>query len=243
MARVEHFDGATLYLGDCREIVPGLPRHDALIGDPPYGQRQKTNVDCGPRSVQPDGTSLRRGAGRYRGGVTPLWPAAIIGDDGPFDPAPWLAAADVVLLWGAHKFADRLPPGQFLIWDKVPTGKVRSFGDGEAAWLNAARPLRIFRLLWDGLCVGFAARHEVTAGTKRVHPMQKPVVLMAWCIVQARLAPGASIVDPWMGAGSTGIAAVQAGHPFTGVEILPAFFETACRRLEAATRARDLKAA
>ena len=139
-------------------------------------------------------------------------------------------------MWGSHKFGDRLPRGRTLVWGKVPTGKVRSQGDGETAWtnVNPDGPLRIFRLLWDGLCVGEGARHEVTAGQKRHHPMQKPEALMRWCIQQA--GNPASILDPYMGSGSTGIAALQMGCSFIGVESVPAYFDIACRRIEDAQR-------
>lgn len=249
---VETFGQATLYLGDAREIVPTLGPIEALIGDPPYGQRHNTNVarrgggryyggglpKQGQRSLE---TNRRAITGSYHGGVAMVWPAAIEGDDEDFDPTPWLAVADNVLLWGAHRFANRLPPGSWLVWDKVPNGKVRDQGDGEAAWLKGpVRPLRIYRLLWDGVCVGSAARHEVTAGQSRVHPMQKPEAVMSWCISQAKLRPGVTILDPWMGAGSTGVAALRAGHPFIGVELVPLFFETACRRIETAQRQGDM---
>ena len=227
---------ATLYLADNAEVMPTLDRPTALIGDPPYGQRHTTNVAMSKKTIL-RGMNRRSRTGIYHGGKVNIWPDSIKGDDQMFDPSPWLHAADVVLLWGAHKFADRLPAGSWLIWDKVPTGKIRDQGDGEAAWLNGAmRPLRIHRLLWDGICVGSAARHEVTAGQPRVHPTQKPESLMAWCIQQARVPAGGMILDPWMGAGSTGIAAVKAGHPFVGIECEPLYFETACRRLDEAQR-------
>jgi site-specific DNA-methyltransferase (adenine-specific) len=179
---------ATLYLGDCREIIPQLTGIDAVVSDPPYGQRQNTNIvrAGNTRAYTLGGTA---NAGR---GVATQWPAEVFGDDEAFDPALLLSLAPRVLLWGAHRFGYRLPQGSTLIWDKVPTGKVRDQGDGEAAWINddPPRPLRIHRLLWDGVCVGEAARAEVTAGQSRVHPMQKPVALMRWCIEQARIAPG-----------------------------------------------------
>lgn len=229
---------ATLYLGDCRDILPTLPRVDAVISDPPYGQSLKTNISYAAgtkkRMVQ------QRGGGAIE--VNPrVWPSKIHGDDEPFDPKPLLALAPRVLLWGAHKFHGRLPDGgTWLVWDKVPTGKVRDQGDGEAAWMNTPGAMRIFRLLWDGICVGDAARSEVTAGQQRVHPTQKPVALMEWCIAQARLGQGAMILDPYMGAGSTGIAAVKAGHRFIGCEIEPSYFDAACRRIEDAQRITDM---
>lgn len=221
---------AVLYHGDARDICGGWPHVDALIGDPPYGQGYKVNTFYagGTREssvVQRNGQTLKVNSTVYD---------PIAGDDEPFDPAPWLDFAPIVLLWGAHKFADRLPPGGWLVWDKVPTGKLRDQGDGEAAWINADRPMRIFRLLWDGLCVGEGARHEVTAGQKRHHPMQKPELLMRWCIEQA--GKPRRIADPWMGSGSTGVAAMQMGLQFFGCEIDPHHFSIACRRIEDAQR-------
>lgn len=227
---VEVIGNATLYLGDARDLRVSLPQVDALIGDPPYGQSYKVNTfyAAGTRErsvVLRNGKTLK---------VNPNVYAPIEGDDEPFDPAPWLDIAPVVVLWGAHKFADRLPAGGWLVWDKVPTGKLRDQGDGEAAWINRDRPMRLFRLLWDGLCVGAGARHEVTAGQKRHHPMQKPEILMRWCIEQA--GKPARILDPWMGSGSTGVAAMQMGLKFVGCEISRAHFDIACQRIEKAQR-------
>lgn len=252
--RKEIIGNATLYLARCEDVLPILDRPAALIGDPPYGQRQNTNIvganakrvyRCGAigggQRVLEENRRNRNGVLRGTGRIT-VFPDGITGDDTPFDPSPWLDAADRVLLWGAHKFADRLPIGSWLVWDKVPTGKIRDQGDGEIAWVNDSPPrvLRIHRLLWDGVCVGSAARNEVSPGQQRVHPAQKPVVLMEWCIRQTRVAAGGSIFDPWMGSGSTGVAAVHLDHPFIGVECEPVYFETAFRRIEAAQRQRDL---
>jgi site-specific DNA-methyltransferase (adenine-specific)/modification methylase len=219
---------ATLYCCDCMDILPTLGKVDAVITDPPYGQAYKVNT------FYAGGT--RKSSVVQRGGsicfVEGTLYEPIIGDDKPFDPSPWVDAASTVILWGAHKFADRLPPGGWLVWDKVPTGKIRSQGDGEAAWINRDQPMRIFRLLWDGLCVGEGARHEVTSGQKRLHPTQKPEILMRWCIDQAKGA--CSILDPYMGAGSTGVAAIQSGRKFTGIEINQKYFDIACKRIEQA---------
>lgn len=225
---------AELWCGDCREIAPTLNGFDAVITDPPYGQSYKVDTfyKGGSRQhavIQRNGKTLN---------VMPNVYPSIKGDDEPFDPSYWLSYAPTVLLWGAHKFADRLPPGGWLVWDKVPTGKVRSQGDGEAAWINRDQPLRIFRLLWDGLCVGAGARHEVTAGQKRYHPAQKPELLMAWCIQQA--GTPANIIDPYMGAGSTGVAAVSLGRRFTGIESERRYFDIACERVAAKASQRHL---
>lgn len=233
---------ARLLLGDCRLIAPMLPRPAAVISDPPYGQRQNTNVvgRGGMRAVDNARRVRSCGGGLHSTGIAVAWPDAIHGDAEPFDPEPWLDAADIVCLWGAHKFADRLPPGRWLVWDKVPTGKVRDQGDGEAAWINSDGAMRIYRLLWDGVCVGSAARHEVTAGQQRVHPTQKPEALCVWTIEQARVPAGGTILDPYAGSGSTIVAAVTMGYPAIGIEIEPRYYETMLRRVEAAQRQGDL---
>lgn len=254
MSRIETIGKATLYLGDCYKLLPPCGPVDAIVSDPPYGQKQNTNVrgagglrtvtppGCGSRAIANAQKARKAAGGLHSSGIAVEWPEEIEGDDEPFDPTPWLSIAPRVLLWGAHRFHNRLPEGSWLVWDKVPTGKIRDQGDGEAAWINdqPPRPMRIHRLLWDGVCVGSAARDEVTAGQQRVHPTQKPVSLMKWCIDQLKLPPGALIVDPYMGSGSTGVAAVEMGFRFVGIEKVPQYFETACRRLDQAQRQGDL---
>jgi site-specific DNA-methyltransferase (adenine-specific) len=240
VTRCERIGDATLYLADWRDVLPSLPRPAALIGDPPYGQgRKQRNVTSRPGGVRPRDPT--RG-GFYPASDDARYPQTIVNDDRPFDPACWLQAAPIILLWGAHKFADRLPPGQFLVWDKLPTGKRKVQGDGEMAWLNAIRPMRLYRLLWDGLCVGAGAVREdkIGPGVFRSHPTQKPISLMEWCISEARVPAGGTILDPWMGSGSTGVASVNLGHPFIGIEIVPQYFEAALRRIEVAQRQHSL---
>lgn len=236
--REEIIGDCRLILGDCLEVLPTLGKVDACITDPPYGQNHKVNTfhSNGKRDkavVQRNGKSLM---------VRPNVHRPIHGDDKPFDPSPWLKVAPRIVMWGAHKFADRLPAGSWLVWDKVPTGKIRDQGDGEAAWINddPPQPMRIHRLLWDGLCVGAGSRHEVTAGQQRVHPTQKPIALMRWTIEQANLQSGDIVLDPYMGAGSTGIAAVRAGHPFIGIEIDEDYFDIACERIRKAYAQPDM---
>lgn len=242
---------AVLYRGDCREILPTIYRPDAIVSDPPYGQKLNTNVtgkrvtgrspgDGRPYAIQ---DKRRKSAGALHSrGVATQFPTGIIGDDRPFDPTQILESSDRVLLWGAHKFGDRLPRGRWLAWDKVPTGKIRDQGDGELAWTNVDpdAALRIFRLLWDGVCVGPAARHEVTAGTRRVHPTQKPEALMLWSLQFVNVPAGSVICDPYMGSGSTGVAAITAGYSFVGMELEPKYFETAVERITRAQQQQSL---
>ena len=240
---------ATLYLGDCRDILPTIPRPEAIVCDPPYGQGLNTNVTGKsvtgrkPGSGRPYSIPDKRrktAAGIHSTGVATQFPDGIEGDDpdNPFDVVQLLGCSDRILLWGAHKFAEKLPRGRWLAWDKVPTGKVRDQGDGEMAWTNVSPDAvtRFYRLLWDGVCVGSEARHEVTAGQRRVHPTQKPQALMAWSLGFVKADPGTVICDPCMGAGSTGLAALDAGYQFVGIEKVPFYFDIACRRIEDAQR-------
>ena len=215
MSRVEHLaEGVTLYLGDCREVALTLPRPDAVISDPPYGVGYV-------RGVARSGIHTGGHAAANRN------TAPIVGDGEPFDPAEWLSAADTVLLWGANHYAQRLPHGRWLAWNKL--GGLEpwdSFSDVEFAWLNERGADRIFSHLWKGLC-------QAGAGTRRDHPTQKPHELMEWCIERAKVPAGGLILDPYMGSGTTGVAAVRMGHRFTGIEIEPRYFDTACRRIAA----------
>lgn len=208
MSRIETLaDGVTLYLGDCREIAPTLPRPAAVISDPPYGM--SASVD----SSRFSGGATRRGAGRDYG-------AAIIGDDEPFDPTPWLQG-ERVILWGLNHFPYGLHAGSALVWVKRNDAAFGSFlSDAEIAWKKGGRGTYCFR--------------DADPNTgERQHPTQKPVALMEWCIRQAKVPAGGLILDPYMGSGTTGVAAVRMGHPFTGIEIEPRYFDTACRRIAA----------
>jgi site-specific DNA-methyltransferase (adenine-specific) len=204
-----------LWLGDCREILPLLPKACAVVTDPPYGIAFERGV--GGQGVQ---KKLKRSYG------------PIAGDDVPFDPSPWLSWP--CILWGANHYSERLPHGRWLAWNKLGTLKPwDSFSDVEFAWQNIRAADRIFSLLWKGLCQG-----EKVDNGARGHPTQKPVALMEWCL---GFLPGAdAILDPFMGSGTTGVACQKLGRRFVGVEVNPAYFDIACRRVEEATKQADL---
>lgn len=214
--RVEKIGLAELWLGDCREIAPTLERPAAIISDPPYGI-----------AYAHAGT----GKGKHNRRNT----APIHGDNAPFEPALWLSMADDVLTWGANHYAARLPHGRWLAWNKLGgLEPYDSFSDVEFAWHNRRGADRIFSHMWKGIC------QASEKDAMREHPTQKPVALMRWCIEQAKVPPGGVILDPYMGSGSTGVAAVQMRHPFVGIEIEPRYFDIACRRIEEAQRQGDL---
>lgn len=202
MTRKEEIGLATLYLGDCREIVPTLPRPAAVITDPPYG----INIAANP---------VRQKHERMTWDASPP-------DQAVFDML--LRAADLHVIWGGNYFS--LPPSQcFFVWDK---GQPEDFSLAmcEQAWVSRQAPAKIFR--------------KSVLSYQKEHPTQKPVALMRWCIEQAKVPAGGAILDPYMGSGSTGVAAVEMRHPFVGCEIEPRYFDIACRRIEAAQKQLDM---
>jgi DNA modification methylase len=125
------------------------------------------------------------------------------------------------IIWGGNYFTDKLPPSKgWLYWQKLMGG---DFADGELAWTSLDRALREFT--------------KCPKGQGAEHPTQKPVEVMRWCL--GFLPSARSILDPYMGSGTTGIAAVRAGLRFTGIEQHEPYFDIACRRIAAALREPD----
>ncbi len=151
------------------------------------------------------------------------------GDNQPFDPAPFVVDASKAVLWGANHYADRLPASaSWLVWDKREAESTLKFADCEMAWTNLPGQARIFRHMWNGV----AKASE--SGEPRVHPTQKPVALMTWCLKQA--GNPSTVCDPFMGSGTLGVACALAGCAYTGIEIDEHHFQTACERIDNAYR-------
>ena len=202
---------ATLYLGDCRDIVPGLPALDAIVSDPPYGMSFQSNY----RAQQHE---------------------RIANDEN-----------EDLLLW-ACGLAPRHSSYLFCRWDNlfsVPKPKSLitwvknnwSMGDLEH---EHARQTEV-ALFYPGPQHDFPKSRQTDViraprtGNEH-HPTEKPVQLMRAMIEWTR----GVILDPFMGSGSTGVAAVQMGRDFIGIECEPKYFEIACRRIEEAQRQGDL---
>ena len=221
---------ATLWLGDCMEVLPAIDRAAAIVSDPPYGIGYVHGGNIPRRGCGIGGGAITRGAKTK----------PIINDDREFDPAPLLGFS-AVLLFGANHFARRLPSGgSWLVWDKsVGAGPADSFVDSELAWTSAPSVRRnVFRHEWKGLLADrtgedLPGRNPNT--WRRHHPSMKPVALMEWCIATAAGQSG-MIVDPYMGAGTTGVAALRMGRKFVGVEMDREYFDIACERIERAQR-------
>lgn len=208
--RIETIGKATLYLGDCRDFLPTLPKVDAVLTDPPYGLGDKWQGGGG--SAKSSWTFDPSEAREWDGGT-------VDGVLGLTDLAP------SVIIWGGNYYA--LPPVRcWLIWDKKQNDQWTT-GQAELAWSNLDKPIRTFR---------FAQCEQANEGPKS-HPTQKPIALMKWCL---KWVEGEIILDPFMGSGTTGVAAVQMGRQFIGVEREAKYFDIACRRIEDAQRQGDM---
>ena len=206
---------AELWHGDCLEILPTLDRVDAVITDPPYG----INVH------NPDGRKVPFKTRSNAAIASDDY--KITGDSAPIDPTPFLDYPSVVI-WGGNHIADRLPPArQWLIWDKRTGGKSDNQADCEIAWSSANAPARLFSHKWRGMI------KDSERDQKRVHPTQKPIALMDWCI-RSSCPKANTILDPFMGSGTTGVACANLGRKFIGIEIERKYFDIACERIDAA---------
>lgn len=209
--RTEVIGDAKLILGDCREVLPTLGREhpfDALVTDPPYGigENNARNLSRNHRARATD-------YGHFE------W------DDEPADEALMCATsyAHWQIIFGGNYYA--LPPTScWLVWDKMNSG---DFADCELAWTNLPKAVRRLQYLWNGMI-------KAPGETRGDHPTQKPIGVMKWALQQLPLAERPHVLDPFMGSGTTGVACAQIGLPFTGIEIEPKYFDTACRRIEEA---------
>lgn len=193
-----------LYLGDCLDILPSLSGINALISDPPYGE------EYSPRQITTN--SKAWGLKTFTGNIV------VSGDDIPFDPSPFLNYP-VVILFGGNHYADKLPPSPgWIIWDKRDGLTSNDFADCELIWTNQNRVARLFRHRWMG------ALRDSEKGIPRVHPTQKPIVLMEW-IINNYTQPGDTILDPFSGSGTTGIAAYLTGRNCILIEKDPEIYK------------------
>jgi site-specific DNA-methyltransferase (adenine-specific) len=204
-----------LYHGDSREIIPTLPRIDACITDPPYG--------------------IEDMVGAYGRG------AKTIANDKSLDVCAAVLNALVKhqkTLWVAAFYSCRISPVFFevtkkldyfgeIVWDKKVFGmgtqiryqheNIGFFKIGDPAKLDSCGSVLTYHL---------DARNSKNKGDS--HPHEKPVQVMHNL---CRIVPGQTILDPFMGSGSTGVAAVQLKRKFIGIELDKKWFDVACKRI------------
>lgn len=221
--REEYIGGQRLILGDCMAVMQELGRFDACVTDPPYGIGEHGGKKrFGPASVARGFTS-NKDYNRKAWDAEPVSEAAI---------SAAIASSDKAIIWGANHFITRigLDSPCWLVWHKKGADR-SSFADCELAWTNLPGAVRYFKLDW----VGFGA---INSGEVRLHPTQKPVPLIEWCL--GFLPKAQTILDPFCGSGTTLVACERMGKRGTGIERDPDYFEVMCRRVEEATRQPDL---
>jgi DNA modification methylase len=208
-------DGVTIFCGDAREILPEMASGsvDLVLTDPPYGIALNTDNSRFSGGHVASVASLGNGRGTADG-------QPIANDDSPFDPSHLLIHGRDQIIWGWNHYADKLPGGACLVWLKRHDDAFGSFlSDAEVAWMSKGHGVYCRRDLSNN-----AITHQ------RVHPTQKPVPLMRWCLT---FFPKAGLVlDPYMGSGTTLLAARDMGKRAIGIEIEPKYCEIAVRRLQ-----------
>jgi site-specific DNA-methyltransferase (adenine-specific)/modification methylase len=203
--------------GDCRDVLPLLPDFDLVLTDPPYGIALNTDNSRFSGGNTAHVTKRSKNVGSAGG-------RPIVGDDADFDPSFLLGLSGDKIIWGWNNYPDRLPRGACLVWLKRNDAAFGSFlSDAELAWMSKGHGVYCRRDLSNAAITN-----------DRAHPTQKPVTLMEWCL--GFVPKAKTVLDPFMGSGSTGVACVQTGRHFVGVEIDRAYFDIACRRIEDAQR-------
>ena len=217
--REEIIGDARLILGDCRDILPTLGKVDAVVTDPPYG----IGEDGGNAANR-----QRRAGGKSNALADQRSYDDLEWDSEPISPETMAlirAAGRWNIIFGGNYY-DCPPASCWLVWDKLNGSN--DFADCELAWTNLPKAVRRIRYLWNGML-------RANGEERGDHPTQKPLGVMAWSLQQ--LPKGTqTILDPFAGSGTTGVAAVLQGLTFTGIEREERYFEAACRRIEAAYR-------
>ena len=220
MSRVEVIGNATLYLGDCRDILPTLGRVDAVVTDPPYGLNYAyRSYDDTPENLAvlvPEFVMLARaGANRVVvfPGVHNLW---------------LYPRADWVCSW-SWRSTSHFGKAGYSMWQPVLLyGKdLEPFGN-----VNGITKTDSIHYA-DSNGIGFLGEDV------KDHPCHKPAKVMRW-LVQRFSEQQATVIDPFAGSGTTGVACMQLGRKFIGIELDPFYFDIACRRIEDAQRQGDM---
>jgi len=212
--KIGPYDCCSVVCGDCLELMKALPDGcvDAVITDPPYGIGLDT--DNSRFSGGTLANMAKRGNGVGSAGGRP-----IINDDKPFDPRPILRFGSCQIIWGWNHFADKLPPGACLVWLKRNDEAFQSFlSDAELAWMSKGHGVYCRRDLSNN-----------AIANERLHPTQKPESLMRWCM--GFIPDAETILDPFLGSGTTAVAAKKLGRHFLGFEISEAYCEIARKRI------------
>lgn len=223
MSDIVVIGNATLYLGDCMDVLPTLADQsfDLAVVDPPYfdGPNKTGYYGKGYSSL---GVQRAKHYDSLNSWAVP--------ERQYFDQLSRVARHQII--WGANHFADRFDSASsgWIVWDKDNGGS--SFADVELAYCSMPVAARLFRYVWNGMHQGQYGGNK-KLNEARIHPTQKPVALYSW-IFGNYASPGQRIIDTHLGSGSSAIAALQCGMPFLGIELDASMFYAACKRIEQA---------
>ena len=224
--RKEVIGNATLYLGDCLEILPTLSKVDAVITDPPYG------IDFGYESHDD----------KSDGYIEWLWPVVEIAESLCSEASPifvWQSGKNIrnLVEWFPRKWRLFVAAKNFV--QMRPTAMQWSFDPVVCWWTDGGKP-------WSA---GTASKDFIIANTAPVianpnniekgHPCPRPLDLMM-SVVGQWVRPDTTCLDPFMGSGTTGVACMNLGRKFIGIEIEPKYFDIACERIDQAQRQQRL---
>jgi DNA modification methylase len=212
--KIGPFDCCSVVHGDCLELVGQIRGKDfdlidAVVSDPPYGISYRSGKNS-RNSISSTGKRFTE---------------SIYGDREPFNPEPWLFFPVCVFTGAQHFYTKLTPNGSLHAWDKRGDYKPLDQSDSDIVWSSRKLNSRTFHCVWRGLCRNVEITEPI------LHPTQKPVELMAWCIELA--GPAKTILDPFCGSGSTLVAAAKLGRHFLGFEMSPEYCEIARKRIAA----------
>ena len=226
MTQIEQIGDATLMLGDCLEILPTLGKVDAVVTDPPYGvgltakqNKWVTNVGDGYAST---------------------------------DDSPEFVSAVVVPAINMCRDFSRdviVTPGTRCLWLYPPADDLGTIfnnsGAGRTRWGFGCNHPVLFYGKCPYLSKGLGSRPNswdqpaTDFADKNGHPCPKPIGMMMWLVKRGSL-PRETVLDPFMGSGTTGVACAKLGRKFIGIEIEPKYFDIACKRIEEAYKQPDM---
>lgn len=213
IVKEERIGGQRLILGDCLEVMPLLGKFDAVVTDPPYGIGEGGDKNRSRAKVAP--------VGSYK---SDKWDSTTA--DAQIKLAIQISKSAIVF---GGNYYHLQPTSCWLVWDKQ--NGANDFADCELAWTNLTKAVRRIYWRWNGM---------IRKGSDiRQHPTQKPLGVMEWCISHLPNT-ATTILDPFMGSGTTLVACQKLGRQGTGIELDPDYFEIACKRVDEATRQPDL---
>jgi DNA modification methylase len=218
--RFEQIGQCSLYLGDSAAILPYLEAIDAVVTDPPYG------IGADKTMHKQSGTQYGKAAAAKREYRETDWdtkPIPVDFMDSVRNVAKWC------IIFGGNYYS--FPASScWLVWDKENGDN--GFADCELAWTNLPKAVRRIKHMWNGMLRKGGEEREG-------HPTQKPVGVMQWAIGHLP-EPNTTILDPFMGSGTTGIACIKLGKKFVGIEVDEQYFNLACERIRKAYAQPDM---